>query len=398
MMLIVMLLLYTVQQAAVVLLTDLCLRRWKRTADKARDLRKYWLIPYVALALLPPVGTLLPESSVKYALQAAGNVFLGFDLYYGGLLASLLALGLLARLIARGRLGSGRYGAALCLSLCVALAVFGCGLVHAQQTRVVSYDLSLDKPAADGEAMTIALIGDLHLGLNSRLATTEKMVELINQEKPDVVLIAGDIFTSCYKGLAHPERYAEALSGIEAKYGVYAVYGNHDVEEPLLGGFPVAPLSSAFRSPEMEAFCDASGFITLEDETVTLPNGVQVIGRIDRDKAGDGTADRMAVEALLAGADRAAPILVLEHEPVDFQTLAEAGADAALCGHTHAGQVFPGNLIVPLFNENDWGHKVLYGMDTFVTAGVGYYGPPLRVGTDSEVTVIHLTFEQQGDH
>ena len=65
--------------------------------------------------------------------------------------------------------------------------------------------------------------------------------------------------------------------------------------------------------------------------------------------------------------------MVLQHEPKEFKALAEAGADVALCGHTHAGQIFPGNLIVPLFNENAWGYKRIDGLDTFVTAGVGYY-------------------------
>ena len=64
-----------------------------------------------------------------------------------------------------------------------------------------------------------------------------------------------------------------------------------------------------------------------------------------------------------------------------------------LCGHTHAGQIFPGNLIVPFFNENPWGYIPLYGADTVVTAGVGYYGPPIRVGTNSEVTIIDLDFQ-----
>ena len=397
-MLLIMLVLYTAMHVVVVALTDLCLRRWQLTANRARGLRKFWMTPYIPLALLAPAGTLLPESSFKYALQAAGNVFLGFVLYYSVLLALLLLVMWIVRRIRRGEKGSRRYGAALCLSLVIALSVFAYGLVHAQQTRVTSYALTVDKPVAAGEEeMTLVLLADLHLSVNSNPATTERMVELVNAEHPDLVVVAGDIFTSCYKGLAHPERYTQALSGIEAKYGVYGVYGNHDVEEPLLGGFPVAPLSAAFRSPEMESFCRDSGFVMLEDEAVTLPNGVQLYGRIDRDKAGDGTANRMDAAALLAGADLTAPVLLLQHEPTEFQALAEAGADVALCGHTHAGQVFPGNLIVPLFNENAWGYKKLHGLDTFVTASVGHYGPPMRVGTDSEITVIHLKFAERGD-
>ena len=86
------------------------------------------------------------------------------------------------------------------------------------------------------------------------------------------------------------------------------------------------------------------------------------------------------------------PVIVLQHEPVEFRDLKENGADLALCGHTHAGQIFPGNLIVPFFNENAYGYKNVSGLDTVVTAGVGYYGPPMRVGTNSEITVVRVHF------
>ena len=175
----------------------------------------------------------------RYACQAVGNVWLGFALYYGGLMAALTIAGAGIRALRGGRRGGERYGAALCLSLCGALALFGYGLVH--------------------------------------------------------------------------------------------------------------------------------------------------------------TKNRMTPGELLSGADQSAPILVLQHEPVEFGSLAEAGADVALCGHTHAGQIFPGNLIVPFFNENAWGYKRVDGLDTYVTAGVGYYGPPMRVGTDSEVTIIRMSLRVGND-
>ena len=94
----------------------------------------------------------------------------------------------------------------------------------------------------------------------------------------------------------------------------------------------------------------------------------------------------------MAGIDRTKPVLVLEHEPVDFENLGEAGADLVLSGHTHAGQFFPGNLITPYFNANNYGLKTLYGVQSVVTSGVGFYGPPLRVGTDSEIMMITIHF------
>ena len=120
---------------------------------------------------------------------------------------------------------------------------------------------------------------------------------------------------------------------------------------------------------------------------------MQLAGRVDGEKAGDGTTNRKGPAELLEGVDLSKPVIVLEHEPVEFKALKEAGADLALCGHTHNGQLFPGNLIIPLFNENAYGLKTIAGIPTLVTAGVGYYGPPMRVGTDSEITVVNLHFQ-----
>lgn len=373
---------YAVLTAFTGWLTDACLLKW--LAARAVGLRKFWLPPYVLLALLPVAGAFLPNSATKFALQAAGNIWLGFFLYYGFV---LLILSALAALLRRG------FGSAVCVAAVAAAALLGYGLIHAQNTVVVRYDVNVEKPVTGVKEMKLALLADLHLSVNSSLDTTKRMVELVNAEQPDAVVIAGDIFTSSYAGVSHPEAYAEALRGLQSKYGVYAVYGNHDVEETLFGGFPISPIREAFRTPEMERFCADAGFTMLLDETVTLGGTVQLVGRIDGEKAGDGTTHRMSEAEVLANVDQSLPVVVLQHEPRGFAALRAAGADVALCGHTHAGQIFPGNLIIPFFNENAWGYKVLGELDTVVTSGVGYYGPPIRVGTNSEVTIVTLHFE-----
>lgn len=386
---IILIAVYAALIALAAFLTDLRLRGWSLTQTRAAKLRRFWLTLFILLSLLPVAGAFLPNSPVKFALQAAGNVWLGFYLYFGFLLLVLLGLEQLVRLVSGGRAARKWHGGILCTALALALAITGYGLVHAQDTRVYRYDVQVDKP---GEDMKVVLLGDLHLSVNSRLATTRRMVELVNAEQPDVVVIAGDIFTSSYEGLAHPEQYAEALRGMQSKYGVYAVYGNHDVEETLFGGFPISPISQAFRTARMEQFFADCGFTVLYDQVVDI-GGVQLAGRVDGEKAGDGTTNRMTPAELLAGVDQSRPVVVLEHEPKEFQALKEAGADVALAGHTHAGQMFPGNLVVPFFNENAWGYARIHDLETVVTAGVGYYGPPMRVGTDSEVSVVNLRFK-----
>ena len=126
--------------------------------------------------------------------------------------------------------------------------------------------------------------------------------------------------------------------------------------------------------------------MSIADDTILLA------GRIDGNKAGDGTKNRMTPDELLKDADTAKPVLVLEHEPVEYKELREAGADMVFSGHTHNGQIFPGSLFVNLMNENAYGQKVLYGMQTFVTSGVGTFGPPMRTGTDSEIMIIDVLY------
>ncbi|MBQ6439809.1 MAG: metallophosphoesterase [Mogibacterium sp.] len=363
---------------------------FRRIGEKTRILR---IIIYAALAAIPVLGAYLPKSPFKFFCMGFGNLWLGFFMYYA---VFVLILFPIIRIIIKNRENGNKalMGRAFQFTFLAACILMAAGLVHAQNPKLVNYDVELANESAKGEKVKIVLLADLHLSVNSDIKATEKMVKLVNECDPDIIVIAGDIFTSNFEGLNNPEKYSAALSKMHAKYGVYAVCGNHDVDENLIGGFSISPVSQAFRTPEMDKFFDDSGFRVLYDENVEIGDGLFTLsGRVDGEKAGDGTSDRMSADMLLKDADKTKPIVVLQHEPIDFKNLADSGADLVLCGHTHNGQIFPGNLIVPFFNENAYGVKDLYGSTTVVTAGVGYYGPPMRFGTDSEVTVLNVTFK-----
>ena len=349
----------------------------------------------VLLALLPVAGAFLPDGNIKYNLQAAGNIWLGYFVYMFMVMLAVEII-LLAVMIVKRRNRKIRPAFLFFPVVIIPAVITVYGMIHAQDIHINHYSVTIDKEAGDLDEMKIVLIGDLHISVNSRPSTIRRMVEKINAEEPDLVVVSGDIFTSSYGGMRTPEVYAGILRDIRAEEGVYAVYGNHDVEETLFGGFPVTPISMAFRTKEMEQFFADAGFHVLYDECVTVGDGnILLAGRADGEKAGDGSAVRLSPSALLDGADRDMPCIVLQHEPVEFQALKEAGADLALCGHTHNGQIFPGNLMVPFFNENAYGYKKVSGLDTIVTSGIGYYGPPMRVGTDAEIVILHLRFGGQ---
>lgn len=347
---------------------------------------------FILLSALPVMGTFLPNGRLKYLAQGAGNIWLGFLICYSGSLPLLKLIAMILRPILHRSRDNG--GLILAGGLVIGGIAFAYGMIHSQHTIITHYDLTLPGKESEADSLRVALIADLHLSVNSHPEMMERMVKMINEQEPDVVVVAGDIFTSSYEAVGDPGRYAAILRGIRAKEGVYAIYGNHDVEEGLFCGFPVTPISMAFRSFEMEEFCRESGFTVLEDETVTLAGGrIQLAGRIDGEKAGDGTKKRKSAGELLADTDPGLPVIVMEHEPKDYKALAGAGADLVLSGHTHDGQIFPGNLVVPFFNENAYGRKVIDGMTTIVTSGIGYYGPPMRIGTDSEIMILDIIFE-----
>ena len=117
------------------------------------------------------------------------------------------------------------------------------------------------------------------------------------------------------------------------------------------------------------------------------------MGRKDAQKPGDGTKNRIEPEVILSGLDKAKPIIVLEHQPKQLKELETAGADMQLCGHTHDGQMFPGNLTVKLMWENACGYLKKGNLHSIVTSGVGVWGPAMRVGTDCEICPITIHFQ-----
>ena len=94
----------------------------------------------------------------------------------------------------------------------------------------------------------------------------------------------------------------------------------------------------------------------------------------------------------MAGLDAEKPVFVIDHQPRQLEELAAAGADLALSGHTHNGQMFPGNLLIRLAWKNPAGVLQVGDMTSCVTQGAGVWGPAMRVGTDSEVMLLHVRF------
>lgn len=281
----------------------------------------------------------------------------------------------------------------LCITVIFSLSFYG--YIHARNIQTTDYTISIDKKCGEHRSMKIVLAADLHLGYNIGNAQMKQMVQKINAQHPDLVVIAGDFFDNDFDAVKDPDEISRTLRKINSTYGVYACYGNHDIQEKVLAGFTFSQSEKKASDPRMDAFLKDSDITLLRDEAVLIDNSFYVLGRADSRRPGRGIDKRKTPSELTMGLDKKKPLFVIDHEPHELNELSVQGIDLDLCGHTHDGQLFPGNLFIKLFWENAYGYLKKGDMHNIVTSGVGVFGPNMRVGTKSEICSIEVLFDHE---
>lgn len=352
-------------------------------------------VVYLFMALSPVIAFLLPKSAVAIVIRRISTYWIGIMLY------SLLYVVLfdLLRLIAKhtklkNTLLFSRGSVISIGSVVVACAVATClyGIFNARNIKVNEYSITVNKSCGSDKHLKAVLVADLHMGYAIGVDHITNMVEKINQQDADIVIIAGDIFDNSYDGMDDPEGIKAQLRSIKSKYGVYAVYGNHDIDEKILMGFTFDWGGKQLHSEKMTNFMKECNIKLINDESVLINDEFYLVGRRDTDKPGTEDGTRAEISELTKDLDKTKPIFVLSHEPDELQKTADAGADIDFSGHTHDGQLFPGNLTIGLFWENPCGMIKKDNMYSIVTSGVGVYGTFMRVGTDAEICSVDIDF------
>lgn len=352
-------------------------------------------VVYLFMALSPVIAFLLPKSAVAIVIRRISTYWIGIMLY------SLLYVVLfdLLRLIAKhtklkNTLLFSRGSVISIGSVVVACAVATClyGIFNARNIKVNEYSVTVNKSCGNDKHLKAVLVADLHMGYAIGVDHITNMVEKINQQDADIVIIAGDIFDNSYDGMDDPEGIKAQLRSIKSKYGVYAVYGNHDIDEKILMGFTFDWGGKQLHSEKMTNFMKECNIKLINDESVLINDEFYLVGRRDTDKPGTEDGTRAEISELTKDLDKTKPIFVLSHEPDELQKTADAGADIDFSGHTHDGQLFPGNLTIGLFWENPCGMIKKDNMYSIVTSGVGVYGTFMRVGTDAEICSVDIDF------
>jgi predicted MPP superfamily phosphohydrolase len=327
------------------------------------------------LALLSPilsmfVGDYLP-ASVTTLMSRIGSSWIMIFIYLV-LIFGVLDLLRLTHFIPVGRILTNSWVSFGVLALLI-VSLFTFGYFNYRNKQKVELSLTINKAGGAINPLKIVAISDLHLGYNIGKAEFESWLSLINGENPDVILIAGDLVDSN----THPlfeQNFAESVKKLHAKYGVYAVLGNHEY------------IGNAAKST---AFLQSAGITLLRDSVALIDDSFYLVGRDDR-----SNSNRKPIAELIAPIDKTKPIIMLDHQPTNLKETADNLIDLQLSGHTHNGQIWPLSIVTNLIFEKSYGYLKKGDSQIYVTSGIGIWGGKFRIGTRSEYVVIDLSFEQ----
>lgn len=264
-------------------------------------------------------------------------------------------------------------------SLAVATGIATTGIVGYGTTQALGAPVLKHVPIKLGKldgaftGFRIAVVSDIHIGPLMGRAHTERIVNAINGMRPDLVAIVGDLVDGSVERLGQA---AAPLRDLVSTHGSFFVTGNH---EYFSGAQPwLAELSRLGVHP-------------LRNERTPITRGGAAFDLAGvNDVTGRNYGDGPDMAKALAGRDPSTPVVLLAHQPVQVSDAAALGVDLQLSGHTHGGQMVPFNLAVTLQQPVVSGHAWVDGTQIYVSNGVGFWGPPVRVGAPPDITLIEL--------
>ncbi|MFF8941025.1 metallophosphoesterase [Streptomyces sp. NPDC014864] len=239
--------------------------------------------------------------------------------------------------------------------------------------RVKRVTVPLAKLPRSAHGFRIAVVSDIHLGPTLGRGFAQKVVETVNATQPDLVAVVGDLVDGSVKDLGPA---AAPLARLRARHGAYFVTGNHEY------------FSGA------EQWVDQVrrlGLRPLQNTRTELPF-FDLAGVNDLQGESEGQGPDFA--AALHDRDTARACVLLAHQPVQIHESVRFGVDLQLSGHTHGGQLWPGNLIAAAANPTVAGLERYGDTQLYVSRGAGAWGPPTRVGAPSDITVVQLASRQ----
>lgn len=265
----------------------------------------------------------------------------------------------------------------------VAFGVAGVGclaslFINAQPAVVKNVTIGIQNLPASFEGVRVVQLTDLHVGPMNDGVWLARIVDEVEALAPDMIVLTGDLVDG---SVAHLSEHVLPLKRLKAKYGVHFVTGNHEYYSGA------DAWCAHLKSLGINVLRNACTQITsTEGENLNLV-GVEDWGA--RHMRGVEGPD---LQKALKGAQPNVPVILLAHQPAAIHEAAAMGVDLQLSGHTHGGQIWPFSYLVYLQQPYVQGHYVYPASKTqiYISPGTGFWGPPMRLGTHAEVSVITL--------
>ena len=340
----------------------------QRLSQKRRALS--WLIGFV-LVLVPAAALCLLWTPLNMAV-----CLLHLTLFW---LLSDLVFALIRRL---RHAAFKRYWAGLA-ALIVSVAWLTMGWVQANCVWQKNYTISTDKQVG---SLRVALLSDSHMGTTFHAEGFARHLQRVQAQQPDVVVMVGD-FVDESTTRTDMMAACQALGQLDAPYGVYFVFGNHDKNN-------YAGEGHAYTGEELTAALEENGVTVLEDETVLIDNRFYLIGRQDASEAVEHRGGRASMAELTQNLDKSKFSIVLDHQPRDYASQAASGVDLVLSGHTHGGQLIP--LVQLMKIPGMSGDNNVYGLQSrdqtrfIVSSGISDWELLFKTGCRSEYVIIDI--------
>lgn len=249
----------------------------------------------------------------------------------------------------------------------VSFIVCVCGVACAHLPKVITNEIDIKDLD-----LKIVAVSDLHYESTGSMLSLKRMVKQINEEKPDIIFLVGDVFDDKIERI-NKSKFAHFMSLIDCKFGIYAVTGNHEFFQNSL--------------EDIKNFYQDTNVKLLLDREMVIGNQINVVGRIDFSQ------ERKAIKEIVKNKDF--PLIVLDHQPQMYKEAIENNAIIQISGHTHNGQIFPGNLLLKVYNRLLFDSPIdgLHKFDNthlMITKGYGTWGFPMRTTGRSEIIVFKL--------
>ena len=250
------------------------------------------------------------------------------------------------------------------------------GMNHIELTE---YNLTTDK--IDNKSYSILFISDVHYGTVQNTQLVKDSILKMNNLKPDIVLLGGDIVDERTTKDSMQEIFEE-LGKINSTYGTYYIFGNHD-RQPYTSDYENG--NRTFTDSDLNQSIEKNRIKILNDDKITINNDFVLVGRSDAEW--EDSINRTDVNEILNESDLSKYIVVLDHQPVEYEENAQEGVDLQLSGH---GQVFPYGMIYDLSGRLNYGEYEIKDMKQIVSSGLTGWGWPMRNEAKCEYVLINI--------